>query len=86
MELKIFLIASIDARAERRAKELNEKGIVFSVDEIKKQIADRDYYDSNRENSPLRKADDAIEIDTSNISIEEQTEIIINLAKKFITK
>ena len=85
-ELKIFLIASIDARAERRAKELNEKGIVFSVDEIKKQIADRDYYDSNRENSPLRKADDAIEIDTSNISIEEQTEIIINLAKKFITK
>ena len=83
-ELKVFLIASIDARAERRAKELTEKGINFSVDEIKKQISDRDNYDSSRENSPLRKADDAIEIDTSHITIEEQTKMIIQLAESII--
>ncbi len=83
-ELKVFLIASIDARANRRAKELTEKGMIFSVEEIKKQIADRDNYDSSRENSPLRKADDAIEIDTSNITIEEQTNKIILLAESII--
>ncbi len=82
--LKVFLIASIEARAERRAKELSAKGINFSIEEIIKQISDRDNYDSSRQNSPLRKADDAIEIDTSNISIEEQTNMIIKFAKSII--
>ncbi len=83
-ELKIFLSATIDARAERRMLEMKEKGMEFSVDEIKKQIADRDHYDSNRPISPLRKADDAIEIDTSNLTIEEQSDKIIDLARKII--
>ncbi|MFC2131651.1 (d)CMP kinase [Bacteroidota bacterium] len=83
-ELKIFLIASVDSRAERRTKELIEKGIEFSVDEIKKQISERDNYDSSREISPLRKADDAIEVDTSNLTIEQQCEIILNYAYKII--
>jgi cytidylate kinase len=83
-ELKIYLIASITARAERRLIELQQKGFEATVDEIVKQISDRDNYDSSREISPLRKAEDAIEIDTSMITIEEQTSVIINLAKNLI--
>lgn len=83
-ELKIFLIASIEARAQRRTKELAAAGIEFNVDEIKKQIADRDYYDSNREHSPLKKADDAVEIDTSCLSIQQQVEKIVSLAYAII--
>jgi len=83
-ELKIFLIASVKARAERRAKELREKGIKFSNTEIEKQIIDRDNYDSTRKISPLTKADDAIEIDTSNLTIEEQSQLIIKAAENII--
>lgn len=83
-DLKIFLIASIEARAGRRTKELKEKGEEFNVEEIKQQIADRDHYDSTREISPLRKAEDAVEIDTSNITIEDQTNKVVELAQKII--
>ncbi|MBX3043221.1 MAG: (d)CMP kinase [Candidatus Kapabacteria bacterium] len=83
-ELKIYLIASIEARAERRMKELKLKGYDSSIDEISSQIEARDKYDSSREISPLKKADDAIEIDTSNITIEEQTSIILNLANDLL--
>lgn len=83
-ELKIYLVASIDARAERRAKELRAKNIEVNIEELKKQIIDRDNYDSSRPISPLRKADDAIEIDTSNMTLQEQSELIIELAKKII--
>ena len=85
-ELKIFLIADENARAERRTKELKEKGIELSVDEIKKQIIERDNYDSSRANSPLKKADDAIEIDTSNLTIQQQCDLIIDFAQKLIGK
>jgi CMP/dCMP kinase len=78
-DLKVFLIASIDARAYRRMLELKAKGIDFSEEEIKQQIAARDKYDSTREISPLRKAEDAIELDTSNISIEEQVAKVLEL-------
>lgn len=84
-ELKVFLIASIDARAERRALEMKNDGMEFSVEEIRKTIADRDHYDSNRPISPLRKADDAIEIDTSGLTIEEQCEKILGMANKIIS-
>ncbi len=83
-ELKIYLIASVDTRAERRMIELNEKGSHYSIDEIRKQIIDRDNYDSSREHSPLRKADDAIEINTSNLTIEGQTERVLELAQNII--
>lgn len=79
-ELKIFLIASVDARANRRTLELKDKGIEESVEEIKKQMSERDIYDSSRDISPLKKANDAIEIDTSDITIEQQTEIVVELA------
>ena len=83
-ELKIYLIATVESRAERRTKELREKNIEFSVEEIKQQISDRDNYDSSRANSPLRKADDAVEIDTSNLTIKQQCDLIIDFAKKII--
>ncbi|GAB1370700.1 (d)CMP kinase [Candidatus Kapaibacterium sp.] len=83
-ELKIYLIASIEARAERRLLELKQKGFNYSLEEIIKQISDRDIYDSSREISPLKRADDAVVIDTSNISIQEQTQKIIDLAYQII--
>lgn len=83
-ELKIYLIASIEARAERRLLELKQKGFDYSLEEIIKQISDRDIYDSSREISPLKRADDAVVIDTSNISIQEQTQKIIDLAYQII--
>ncbi|MFP4528969.1 MAG: (d)CMP kinase [Candidatus Kapaibacterium sp.] len=80
-ELKVFLIATIGARAARRAKEMSEKGMDFSIEEISRQIAERDQYDSSRSHSPLRKAIDAVEIDTSELTIAQQTEKIIELAR-----
>lgn len=85
-ELKIYLVASIEARAERRAKELREKGLDVDIEEIKKQIIDRDNYDSSRPISPLRKAEDAILIDTSNLTLQQQSEMIIELAQKIINE
>ncbi|MCX6155494.1 MAG: (d)CMP kinase [Candidatus Kapabacteria bacterium] len=83
-ELKVFLIASIEARAERRGLELRNKGFEVDIENLKTEISERDRYDSSREISPLRKAADALEIDTSNLTIQEQTQIIINLAKQII--
>lgn len=85
-ELKIYLVASISARVHRRLSESIAKGINISEEEVRRQIVDRDAYDSSRNNSPLRKADDAIEIDTSDMTITQQTTMIIDLANKIITK
>ncbi|WP_208558765.1 (d)CMP kinase [Marinilactibacillus kalidii] len=74
--LKIFLIASVDERAERRYKENKEKGIDSDLTILKQEISERDYKDSTREVSPLKKAEDAIEIDTTAMSIEEVVEKI----------
>lgn len=81
-DLKIFLTASIDARAERRQKELAEKGTFVSVEEVKENLLNRDKIDSTRKASPLSKADDAIEVDTSDITIGEQVEIIYRKVKE----
>ena len=77
-DVKIFLTASIDQRAKRRAEEYEKKGTAVSLDEIKKNIIERDKIDSTRKLSPLKKAPDAIEIDTSKVSIEEQVNLILN--------
>ncbi len=83
--LKVYQVASPLARAIRRQKENVEKGISNStVEEIQKEIERRDYIDSHRENSPLRKADDAIELDTSDLTIEEEVDAIIKLFRKRI--
>ena len=78
-ELKIFVTASAEVRAERRYKELQEKGMPADYDEILKNVQERDYIDSHREVSPLRKADDAVELDNSNMTREEQNSFLTNL-------
>ncbi len=73
-ELKIFVTASSKVRAQRRFDELKEKGMPADFNDILKNVEERDYIDSHREVSPLRKAEDAIELDNSNMTIAEQSE------------
>ncbi len=73
-ELKIFVTATADVRARRRYDELKGKGLPANYDEILKNVQERDYIDTHREVSPLRKAADAIELDNSHITIDEQNE------------
>jgi CMP/dCMP kinase len=76
-DLKFFMTADANVRAERRKKELEGKGIYIPFGEVLHNLLERDDKDSSRKESPLRKADDAIIIDTSNLTFEEQVEIII---------
>ncbi|PTF85273.1 (d)CMP kinase [Staphylococcus chromogenes] len=85
-ELKIYMVASVEERAMRRLKDNELRGIESTYDQLVKDIAERDAYDMNRDISPLRKADDAIEIDTTGLSIEEVTDQIISLANKAISQ
>ena len=85
-DVKIFLTASIEQRAKRRAEEYKKKGISVSIDEIKENIIERDKIDSTRKMSPLIKAPDAIEIDTSKVSIEEQVNLILEQVKRIAEK
>lgn len=73
-ELKLFVTASPEIRAQRRFDELTAKGEQVSFDEILKNVVERDYIDSTRETSPLKKADDAIVLDNSSMTREEQLE------------
>ena len=69
-DVKIYMTASSAIRAKRRFDELTAKGMECNLEEIEKDIIDRDYRDMNRETSPLKKADDAVELDTSNLDID----------------
>ena len=71
-ELKIFVTASAEIRAKRRYKELQAKGMPADFDDILKNVEERDYIDSHRATSPLRQADDALVLDNSHLTIEEQ--------------
>lgn len=79
---KIYLTASVETRALRRLNELQEKGMAADLEVIKKDIADRDYRDMNRDVSPLKQADDAVLVDSSDMGIEEVTEKIISIFKE----
>ncbi|GAA0484073.1 (d)CMP kinase [Alkalibacterium indicireducens] len=78
-DVKIFLVASVMERAERRHKENRSKGIFSDLEQLKKDIAERDYKDSTRDTSPLKQAEDAVRIDTTKLSIEEVVEKIKSL-------
>ena len=80
-ELKVYMIASVDERAERRQKENELRGIPSTLNQLKKEIEERDHYDMNRDISPLRKAEDAITVDTTSKTIEEVTEEILKLVE-----
>lgn len=81
-DVKIFLIASVESRAKRRFLDFQEKGIHQDLKDIEHDIEVRDYKDSHREISPLKKADDAVELDTTNMSIDEVVDEITNLIEK----
>ncbi|MFT5021905.1 MAG: cytidylate kinase [Colwellia sp.] len=83
-ELKLYLTASADTRAHRRYKELIDKGEVVNFEEVLKNVQERDYIDSHRETSPLTKAAGAIEIDNSDMGLEEQFERILSHANALI--
>ena len=83
-ELKIFLVASVVERAERRYKENLSKGIETDLETLKEEIAARDYKDSHRETSPLKQAEDAIYLDTTGLSILEVVEKIKSEAQKHL--
>ncbi len=78
---KFYVTASVEERANRRFKELTEKGHKVDYDALKVEIEQRDYNDENRDFSPLKKAEDAIEIDTTNMSIEQVLDIILSYIK-----
>ncbi|WP_026573308.1 (d)CMP kinase [Bacillus sp. UNC438CL73TsuS30] len=78
-EVKVFLLASVDERAERRHAENLEKGFPSDLEKLKQEIARRDKIDSEREIAPLKKADDAVEIDTTSMTIPEVVEKIMEL-------
>ena len=80
-DLKIFMTASPITRAERRFKELQKKGDNVTFDEVLKNVEERDYIDTHRDDSPLVKANDAIEFDNSNISKQEQFEKVLKFVK-----
>ncbi len=84
-ELKLYLTASADTRAHRRYKELIDKGDKVHFNAVLKNVQERDYIDSHRATSPLKKADGAIEIDNSDMGLDEQFERILSHANALIT-
>jgi len=85
-ELKIYLVASLEERIRRRMLELKQKGLDVSIEDVRHQIETRDRIDSYREHSPLQKAKDAIEIDTTDLTIDEQVEKIYQIAIERLNK
>ena len=81
-QLKVFLTASVEERARRRFEELKVKGETVSLEDLKKRISERDRLDETRAISPLKKANDAVLIDSTQMSIQEVAETILSLAKK----
>ena len=85
-DVKIFMLADVGTRALRRQKELEENEVHIRIDELAQEIRSRDQKDSEREISPLKKADDAIVLDTSKMSIEEQVQFILSQVEKLGSK
>lgn len=85
-DLKIFLVAGIRARARRRQEENNARGIRTNLEVLMREIEERDRLDSTRSTSPLRKAHDAIELDTSDLTIEEQVSVVVRHAERIMTE
>ena len=81
-DLKIYQIANVETRAKRRYLENLERGLDADLETIKKEIEERDYQDTHREISPLKKAEDAVELDTSSLTLEEVVEQVLTLIQK----
>lgn len=85
-ELKIFMTADKDVRTDRRYNELLAKGIAISKEEVRKNLEHRDYIDSHRADSPLAKAEDAILLDNTHLSHEDQFNFVLNLVEKRLNR
>jgi len=83
-EVKVFMSADLNIRSERRQKELLERGELVSLDKIVQNLAERDHIDTTRQESPLKRAEDALELDTSLLEFEDQVNQIVAFAKKKI--
>jgi cytidylate kinase len=83
-ELKVYMIADPHERAQRRLKELESRHIDVTLEKLEQEILKRDDIDSHRDISPLKKADDAMELDTTHLTIEQQVEIIVSKAEEII--
>ncbi|WP_289024581.1 (d)CMP kinase [uncultured Salegentibacter sp.] len=83
-DLKLFMTASTEKRAERRYNELRDRGEDIKFEDVLANVKERDYLDTTRDDSPLIKAEDAIEIDNSNLNLEEQFEKVVKLARNKI--
>lgn len=84
-ELKIFMTASVEVRAHRREQELLQKGIQYPYEEIKANLKKRDYIDSHRDMAPLRQAKDAVVIDSTKMSFDEQVNAVVSRAMEIIS-
>lgn len=85
-DLKIFMVANVNERARRRQRELREQGTEVDLDSLRNEIIGRDRQDSERDISPLKKADDAVVLDTSEMKFDEQVEYIVNMAKEILRR
>lgn len=78
-DVKFFMTASLEVRAERRFKELKDKGVDVSIEEVRANVEKRDYIDSHREVSPLRQTEDAVVVDNSYMTVEEEVEMMVKV-------
>lgn len=85
-DLKIFMVADVEQRAIRRRKDLESQGVEIPIDDLKKEIIERDGKDSRRQVSPLKKADDALVVDTSHMTIEDQVEFVVARAREILSR
>ena len=85
-DIKFYLTASLDSRAKRRLIEMSERGINIDIEDIKQDLIWRDQNDSNREEAPLKKAEGAIEVNTTNLTIEEQVNLILKYINKWVDR
>ena len=80
--VKIYLTASVEERARRRWREMQQKGMTETYEEVLQAVKDRDYQDMNREADPLRQAEDAILVDSTNMTLDEEVEAVLNIIEK----
>jgi CMP/dCMP kinase len=85
-DVKIWLTASVEERAERRYQELTGKGQTVDFEQLKLDIARRDEYDSTREHSPMKKAEDAVEVDTSGLTIDQVIDQILHICRATVAQ
>lgn len=83
-DLKIYMVAEVTRRVQRRKKDLAEIGVDIETEELEKEILERDRLDSTRKTSPLRRAAGAVEVDTSAMTIEQQVQFVVDMAKEII--